>query len=67
MAVLLALLELSDLSGAKPFVLRIMPAIPVANAAQTGAGDWKVPRDEALDLTDANARETVGSLLTTAG
>ena len=31
---------------------------------QTAAGDWKVPRDKALGLTDADARETVGSLLT---
>jgi murein DD-endopeptidase MepM/ murein hydrolase activator NlpD len=63
-AVLLALLKLSDFSGAKPFSLMIVPATPVAKAAQTAAGDWKVPRDEALDLTDADARETVGSLLT---
>ncbi len=40
-AVLLALLELSNFSCAKPFILRIMPAIPVAKAAQTGAGVWK--------------------------
>ena len=63
-AVLLALLKLSDFSGAKPFILKIVPATPVVKAAQTAAGDWKVPRDKALDLTDADARETVGSLLT---
>ena len=60
-AVLLALLKLNDVSGAKPFILKIVPATPVAKAAQTAAGDCKVPRDEALDLTDADARETIGS------
>jgi hypothetical protein len=59
-AVLLALLKLGDSSGVKPFFLKMVPATPVAKAAQTAAGDWKAPQNEALDLPDADARGIVG-------
>ncbi len=42
-AVLLALLKLSDFSDAKPFILKIVPATPVAKATQTAAGDGRYP------------------------
>jgi collagen type III alpha len=59
-AVLLALLKLGGSSGVKPFFLKMVPATPVAKAAQTATGDWKAPTDETLDLPDADARGIVG-------
>ena len=63
-AVLLALLKLGGFSGARPFVLKMVPATPVAKAAQTVVGDWEAPGDEALDLSEADARGAAGHLLT---
>ncbi len=59
-AVLLALLKLGGSSGAKPFFLKMVPATPVAKAAQTAVGDGEALGNEALDLPDADARGTVG-------
>ena len=64
-AVLLALLKLGGVSGAKPFFLKMVPATPVAKAAQPAAGEGEVLGDEALDLPDADASGLVGRLLTT--
>lgn len=63
-AVLLALLKLGGFSGAGPFFLKMVPATPVAKAAQSVAGDGEVLGDEALDLPDADAPGPVGRLLT---
>ena len=63
-AVLLALLKLGGFSGAKPFFLKMVPATPIAKAAQAAAVDGKVPGDEALDLPDADPRGIAGRLLT---
>ena len=62
MAVLLALLKLSGFSGAEPFFLKMVPATPVAKAAQSVAGDGEVPDDEALDLPNAAAPGPFGRL-----
>ncbi|MCA1716497.1 MAG: peptidoglycan DD-metalloendopeptidase family protein [Actinobacteria bacterium] len=63
-AVVLALLKLGSFSGAKPFFLKMVPATPVAKAAQPVAGDGEILGDEALDLPDADVPGTVGRLLT---
>ena len=63
-AVLLALLKLGGFSGAKPFFLKMVPATPVAKAAQPAAGEEEAPEDEALDLPNTNAPGLVGRLLT---
>lgn len=54
-AVMLALLKLGDFSGAEPYFLKMVPATPVAKAAQPATGDGEVLEDEALDLPDADA------------
>ncbi len=65
-AVLLALVKLSGLSGAQPLVLRMVPMSPVAKAAEPAAGESGGTEDEALDLPDADgpAPGPVGRLLT---
>jgi hypothetical protein len=62
-AVLLALLKLGSFSGAEPYFLKMVPATPVAKAAQPVTGDGEVLGDEALDLPDADAPGLVGRLL----
>ena len=64
-AALLALLKLGGFSEAKPFFLKMVPATPVAKAAQPAAGDKKHLGDEVLDLPDADgpAPGPVGRLL----
>ena len=54
-AVLLALLKLDGFSGAESYFLKMVPAIPVAKAAQPVTGDGEVLGDEVLDLPNANA------------
>ncbi|MDP8953024.1 MAG: hypothetical protein M3N18_12480 [Actinomycetota bacterium] len=49
-AVLAALLKLGSVSGAEPFVLRTMPATPVAKATEPAARE--VPKGEPLDLPE---------------
>jgi hypothetical protein len=63
--VLLALLKVSSFSDAQPYFLEMVPATPVDKAAQPAAGDGEAPGDEALDLPEADARGSVGRLLTT--
>jgi len=63
-AVVLALLKLGGFSGAGPFFLKMVPATPVAKAAQSVAGDEEVLGDEALDLPDSDAPGPFGRLLT---
>ena len=65
MFVLLALLKVSSFSDAQPYFLEMVPATPVDKAAQPAAGDGEAPGDEALDLPEADARGSVGRLLTT--
>ena len=40
----------------------MVPATPVAKAAQPAAGDGEAPGDEALDLPEVDARGSVGRL-----
>ena len=56
-AVLLALLKLGGLSDAKPFFLKMVPATPVAKAAQTAAGDGEALGNEALSRKLLGAAE----------
>jgi collagen type III alpha len=63
-AVLLTLLKLGGFSGARPFVLKMVPATPVAKTAQPATRDGEVSGDEALDLPEASAPEAVGRLST---
>ena len=63
-AVLLALLKLGGFSGPEPFFLKMVPATPVAKAAQPADGEEEATEDEALDLSNANAPGLVGRLFT---
>jgi murein DD-endopeptidase MepM/ murein hydrolase activator NlpD len=59
-AILLALLKLGGITGAKPLFLKMVPAEPVAKAAEP-ADDEKVSVGERLDLPDADG--STGRLL----
>jgi collagen type III alpha len=61
--VLLALLKLGGFSGTEPYFLKMVPATPIAKAAQPVTRDGEVLGDEALDLRNADASGPVGRLL----
>src|SRR5215210_696418 len=65
-AVLLALLKLGGLSGAKPLFLRMVPTTPIAKAAEPAVGEREAREDKVLDLPDADGLVPgpVGHLLT---